>query len=168
MLVGKWKARTMGAPTWLSVEGPVLALHVVGKGRGTIKQAAEKLGKDGQLHQMHPRTKGYATVGREWKATITGTLHDKMYQLRHGGVSGRQLRHKDNRQIRINEPRGGKWPILNLKSYISRKQRDIPQSFILWQIRHLGSQPKGARWMKKYWRKPVVSGISKGISRVIP
>lgn len=85
-------------------------LHVVGRERGTIKQAAEKLLKNGRMHQTQPRTRGCAAARKGWKATIVSTIHDKIYHLRNGGVGGGQLRHKDNRQMRINEPRRGRTP----------------------------------------------------------
>lgn len=88
-------------------------LHAVGRGRGTIKQAARKLRdldaayKAGQMHRMHPRTRGYTTAGKGCKATIAGTLHDKNSHLIHAGVGNTQLRCKGNRQSHINEPQRG-------------------------------------------------------------
>jgi len=43
------------------------------------------------------------TAKERWKATIAGTVHDMMTHLKHHGVGGGQLRHKNNHQNHIDE-----------------------------------------------------------------
>lgn len=64
-------------------------LHVVGRGRGTIKQVVGKLHKNNQMHKMDLHTRGCTVAWMGWKGTVAGTIHDKMYHLRRGGVGGR-------------------------------------------------------------------------------
>lgn len=102
------------ATTWISVGAPTLALHAVGRGNEAIKQTTGKLRdlaatrKASHIHRTHPHTKGCTAAGEGWKATILGTIHDKMSHLRHRGVGGWKLRRKGNCQNHINEPWRGR------------------------------------------------------------
>jgi len=53
------------------------------------------------MQESHLRPWGFAAAKERWKTTIAGTVPDMMAHLRHIGASGRQLRHKNNRQNRI-------------------------------------------------------------------
>lgn len=68
-------------------------LHIVGRGRETIKKFVGRLrGSDvahrtSMKHGTRPHTRDCAAAWEGWKVTIADTIHDKMSHLRHREAS---------------------------------------------------------------------------------
>lgn len=88
-------------------------LHVVERGRGTIKKSSGRLHdsimaqKASKKHGARPCTRECVVTWEGWKVIVAATIHDKVSHLRHQGVSGGPLRHRADwicRQNHINKP----------------------------------------------------------------